>query len=196
MADNNVAEILTLQFQLDAAEALLKQAHRVTQAASYPHGVLTTVSGLSRIEAWRGNSTEALSLQLQALDGFRALGADDHVADSLVRLAEIHILSGEAAWALDVVDQAARTIAGLGDVAVLPATLSRLHARALLLAGHHAEARRKFQAALDLASADGFVYEIALASMGLGRMDNDDQRVAVAMAQLKDLGVVAPPPGS
>ncbi len=38
LADNNLAEVLTLQFHLDAAEELLTRARRVTQAANYPHG--------------------------------------------------------------------------------------------------------------------------------------------------------------
>jgi tetratricopeptide (TPR) repeat protein len=196
LADNNVAEILTLQLHLDAAEALLLNARRVTRAASYPHGLATTVSGLSRIAAWRGEIPEALDLQLEALSGFRELQADDHVADSLVRLLEIHVLAGHTADALATADQAANEVGRLGDIAVLPATLARLTARAQLLAGRRTEARSEFHRALSLASADGFMYEIALASMGLGRLDGDDERVCAALAQLKELGVNGPPPGS
>ncbi|MEO7372247.1 MAG: AAA family ATPase, partial [Ilumatobacteraceae bacterium] len=60
LADNNLAEILTLQFHLEAAEELLTRARRVTQAAQYPHGTMTTISGLSRIAAWKGDTTRAL----------------------------------------------------------------------------------------------------------------------------------------
>jgi len=141
LADNNRAEILTLQSRLDAAEALLKHARRVTQAASYPHGILTTISGLSRIEAWRGNTQVALDLQQEALDGFHDLGADDHVADSLVRVLEIHVMAGDATSALRAVDDATLAVSRLGHVAVLPATLARLSARALLLAGRPEDAR-------------------------------------------------------
>jgi hypothetical protein len=74
--------------------------------------------------------------------------------------------------------------------------LARLEARALLLDGRADEARVAFERALRLANDDGFVYEVALASMGLGRLDGDVARVSAAMAQLSELGVLAPPPGS
>jgi class 3 adenylate cyclase/tetratricopeptide (TPR) repeat protein len=196
LANNNLAELLTLQSNLDAAARLLTQARRVSQAANYPHGTLTTISGLSRIAAWEGRIAEALSLQSEALRGFRELGSDDLVVDSLVRLVEIHVLARDAAAALAVADDAARALARLGDVAVVPATLARLTARALLLAGRDAEARTMFDKALASASAEGFTYEVALASMGIGRMNGDEERVSTALAQLADLGVVAPPPGS
>ncbi|HEY5422456.1 MAG TPA: hypothetical protein VIK05_03230, partial [Ilumatobacteraceae bacterium] len=196
LADNNLAEILTLQFHIDAAEDLLARARRVTQAANYPHGVMTTISGLSRIAAWTGRTAEAVALQTEALSGFRALRADDFVADSLVRLVEIHVIAGDVGAALDAAAEARVAVAHLGDVAILPATLSRLQARALLLADRPDEARVEFQTAFDLATTDGFVYEVALASMGLGRLNDDDARVSAAMAQLSELGVLAPPPGS
>ena len=196
LADNNLAEILTLQFHLDSAEDLLVRARRVTSAANYPHGIMTTISGLSRIAAWRGAMDEALALQSEALSGFRELRADDFVADSLVRLVEIHVLAGDAPSALSAAGEASKAVARLGDVAVVPATLSRLTARALLLEGRIGDARHAFESALDLATADGFTYEIALASIGLGRMDDDDARIAEALTHLSELGVVAPPPGT
>jgi class 3 adenylate cyclase/tetratricopeptide (TPR) repeat protein len=196
LADNNVAEILTLQFRLDAAEALLVPARRVTQAANYPHGTMTTISGLSRVAAWRGHIAEALDLQEQALRGFRDLRAADLVADSLVRLAEVHVIAGDAPAALATVKKARDALADLRDVPVLPATIARLEARALLLSGRQPEARRLFETAFALATADEFTYEIALASLGLARIDGDEPRAAEALAQLSELGVLAPPPGS
>ena len=196
LADNNVAEILTLQFRLDAAEALLVPARRVTEAANYPHGTMTTISGLSRIAAWRGLTAEALDLQHVALRGFRELHADDLVADSLARLAEVHLIAGDAAAALATVQQAGDALSNLPDIAVLPATLARLNARALLLSGQKDEARQSFTRALELATADAFTYEMALASLGLARIDEDEHRAAQALAELAELGVLAPPPGS
>jgi class 3 adenylate cyclase/tetratricopeptide (TPR) repeat protein len=196
LADNNVAEILTLQFRLDAAEALLVPARRVTEAANYPHGTMTTISGLSRIAAWRGHTAEALDLQQVALRGFRELHADDLVADSLARLAEVHVIAGDAAAALAMVQQASDALSSSQDIAVLPATIARLKGRALLLSGQKDEARQSFTRALELATADAFTYEIALASLGLARLDDDEPRATQALAQLSELGVLAPPPGS
>ena len=59
MADNNLAEILTLQGHLGTAEELLRNAGRVARAANYRHGELATISGLSRIAAWRGDVAAA-----------------------------------------------------------------------------------------------------------------------------------------
>jgi tetratricopeptide (TPR) repeat protein len=196
LADNNLAEVLTLQFHLDAAKALLVRARRVTQAANYPLGTLITASGLARVAAWQGRLEDALSLQCEALSGFRDLGADDMVVDSLIRLVEIHVLSGDVPAALASAAEASRGLAHLGAVPVLPATLARLTGRAMVLDDRESEARGAFQKALDLASEDGFAYEMALASMGLGRVDSDEARVVEAIAQLMELGVEAAPPGS
>ena len=151
--ENNLAEVLTLQYQLDEAERILERVHRVTRSSNYPHGALTTVSGLSRIAAWRGDISEALRLQSEALQGFRDLDADDLAIDSMVRMVEIHVLAGDAAEALAAADEAAEAMARLGDVPVTSATLARLRARALLLAGRHDEAQASFDRALDLADA-------------------------------------------
>jgi tetratricopeptide (TPR) repeat protein len=196
LADNNLAELLTMQFHLDEAWGLLTRARRVTQAANYPYGTLTTMSGLSRIALWKGRIDEALDLQQQALDGFRRLRSDDLVVDSLVRLVEIRVLAGDGSAALAVADDAALALKNLGGNSGIAATLARLRARALHLNGRDAEARQEFEAALDHATVDGSKYEMALASMGIGRMDEDDARIAAALVQLGELGVVAPPPGS
>ena len=196
LADNNVAEVLTLQFHLDEAERLLVPARRVTRAANYPHGMMTTISGLARIAAWRGRITEAITLQSEALRGFRELGADDFVVDSLVRLVEIHVIAGDSQMARATAMEAAAALDRLGDVAVVPATLARLTARALILAGRYDEARDKFVRALALATRDGSAYEVALASMGIARMDGDAAGISLALAELSKLGVTAAPPGS
>jgi tetratricopeptide (TPR) repeat protein len=196
LADNNLGEILTLQFRLSEAQPLLENARRVTLAAGYPHGTLATTSGLARIEAWSGRTDEALRLQHIALTGFTELGADDFVADSLVRLVEIHLLSGDPSSALAAAEQAATSLRRLGDVRVLPATLARLHGRASLALGDAGAARERFERALELATADGMVYEHALAALGMARVDRDEGAAAVALERLAQLGVLAPPPGS
>ena len=137
IADNNLAETLTSQFRLDEAELLLLRVRRLLRAASYPLGAIAATSGLSRIAAWRGQVTEALELQIEALTGFRELGADDYVVDSLVRLVEIHVIVGDARAALEAAKDAERALARLGDVPVTPAALARLTARALRLAGRN-----------------------------------------------------------
>ena len=196
LADNNLAELLTMQSQLDSAEDLFNRARRVLQAANYPYGVMSTISGLSRISSWRGETEEALRLQGEALQGFRDLGADDLVLDSLVRIVEIYVIAGEASAALTASEVASKALARHGAVAVIPATLARLTARALVLAGRQSEARAMFEKAIELAKTDGSRYEEVLASLGVGRLDHDDSRVSAALAQLAESGVEAPPRGS
>jgi ATP/maltotriose-dependent transcriptional regulator MalT len=196
LADNNRAEILTIQWHLDDAEALLRRAQRVMRAASYPLGATGTISGLARIAAWRGQLDEALDLQTTALAGFQELHADDQIADALVRLAEIHVLRGEPDTALVVLRDADVVLARLPDVTVLPATQLRWRARALLASGDIDAARSAFARALDKARADGSEYEMALATIGLARIDTDPKGLGDADAALARLGVLAPPPGS
>jgi tetratricopeptide (TPR) repeat protein len=196
LADNNRAEMLTLQFHLDEAERLLTRARRITEAAGYPHGTTITTSGLARISAWRGDVAGALLLQNEALAGFERLRADDLVFDSIVRLVEIHVCAGDAQAALTEARRADAALARLGAVPVVPATLERLRARALLLDGRPAEARATFETAVTLGERDRSVYEVTLSSIGIGRIDGDERRIAEGLDQLERLGVLAPPPGT
>ncbi len=195
LADNNVGEILTVQFQLEAAESLLKPARRVLAAADYPYGLFCAISGLSRIALWRGDIVDAQRMQSEALEGFRQLGADDLVADSLLRMVEIHVIAGDAPAALTAADEAASALDHLGDVPVLPANLARLRAQALVLSGRPDEARDQFERGRALADPDGSPYEYALAQIGLGRVDDDQTLIDDGMARLALLDVLSPPPG-
>jgi class 3 adenylate cyclase/tetratricopeptide (TPR) repeat protein len=194
MADNNVAEILTLQGRLDEAAALLEHARRVTVAADYRHGQLTTVSGLSRVAAWRGDLAEAAKLQAHALAGFRALAADDYVLDSLLRTAEIHVLDGDPDAALEALDEAAARLDRLGPVPVVPTTLARLRGRALHDAGRRAEALAALDTAWKLADTEGFAYEQALVAVLHGRLTNDTAEARAGRERLAALDVVMVPP--
>ncbi len=125
-----------------------------------------------------------MRLQLSALEGFRELGADDYVRESLVRMVEIHVLEGEAAAAaaLEAAAAGPAGAGGNGEVPVLPGnavtfggpcqeTLRRHPGRTHLARGR-ARTRRR----------DGFDYEVALASLAIARMDEDDDGVAGALA--------------
>jgi tetratricopeptide (TPR) repeat protein len=195
MAGNNLAEILTLQCRLDPAEDLLRNALRVTRAANYALGEMGTVSGLSRVAAWRGDASEALELQSTAIEGFRSLAADDYVLDSLVRLVEIHVLAGDADAALVAADSAATMLKRLGAVPVVPSTLARLRGSALLHAGREQEATESLERALSLATDDGYAYEVALSSLMLGRLREDEGQIHEALNRLHDLDVLGVPPG-
>jgi tetratricopeptide (TPR) repeat protein len=194
LADNNLAEILTVQFRLDQAEQLLHNTRRVLRAANYKLGEIGTLSGLSRIAAWRGDPATALELQSNALEGFRSLAADEYVLDSLVRLVEIHALAGDADAALGAADSAEAMLRKMGPVPVVPVTLDRLRGRVLIDLDRHDEAKASLQRALALATDDGYPYEIALCSFMLGHLAGDEQRVEQARQALHDLGIPDVPP--
>jgi tetratricopeptide (TPR) repeat protein len=196
LADNNVAEVRTLQMRLDEAQRLLVHARRVIEAANYPIGTFIAVSGLSRVAAWRGDTAAARSLQHEALAGFAALGADDFVADSRVRLVEIAVAERDWAGALLAAEEAGAALNGLGEVPVLPGMLCRLRGRALEGLGRIEDAREEYARAVELSDADGFAYETALASIGLARVDGDEAAAARGEARLRDIDVVALPPGT
>ena len=194
MADNNIAEILTLQGRLDEAEELLQHARRVSVAADYRHGELTTISGLSRVAAWSGDVEQAAQLQATALAGFHALASDDYVVDSLLRTAEIAVLRDSPVEALAALDEAAAALAKLGDVPVVPATLARLRGRALHDAGRHDEALVALDDASRLAIDDRFTYEQALVTVLRGRLRGDPAEAHAGRELLATLGVVSIPP--
>lgn len=194
MADNNLAEIFTLQFHLDPAEQLLRNAIRVTRAANYPHGEMTALSGLSRVVAWRGEVAEALDLQSTALTGFHELAADDYVLDSMVRMVELLVLAGDQAGALTAAEDAAALLAKLGPVPMVPATLERLCGWALQRAGRSQAAIDSLEHARSLAADEGFTYEVAICTLMLGRLQGDPARVRRGVAQLRRLGVHEMPP--
>jgi class 3 adenylate cyclase/tetratricopeptide (TPR) repeat protein len=193
LADNNLAEVLTFQSRLDEAEERLTNARRVMQAANYPHGVCTAMSGLSRIAAWRGHHDEAMELQRAAISGFRELDAADFVADSLVRLVEIHVLAGDVDVA-SVVDDAAAAIDELGGVPVLSATLARLRGRASALGGRADEARTCYVEARERATTAGYEFEAILTDLALAGLDGDEGARRAALGRLSALGVLEPPP--
>ena len=83
----------------------------------------------------------------------------------------------------------------LGSVPVLPATLLRLRARALIDQGREDDARSLLERALQMANDDRFSYEIALITLMLGRLLGDDEQVRVARHELDLLGVLGVPPG-
>jgi hypothetical protein len=64
-----------------------------------------------------------------------------------------------------------------------------------MLAGRRAEARAQFDAAKTIAERDASSYELALAEIGLGRVDGDEQLINSGLARLTTLDVLAPPPG-
>jgi class 3 adenylate cyclase/tetratricopeptide (TPR) repeat protein len=198
LADNNVAEILTLQVRLDPARELLEQSLRVTRAAAYPLGVAIATSGLARVAAWTGDLERALELQTAALGRFEELGAGDYVVDALARLAEIHLLRAlaEVERATEVLDRADREVGEHGEVAVVPATLARLRAYALIQRGRIDGARAMLDRAAELAARDDAAYESALVLLGQGRVLDDPATFDRGIDALASLGADAPPPGT
>jgi class 3 adenylate cyclase/tetratricopeptide (TPR) repeat protein len=194
LADNNVAEVLTLQMRLDEAEEILQRAQRVLHAAGYTMGAFSTLSGRSRVAAYRRDIREALDMQQRALAGFRSLGVDDLVIDSLARLAEINVIDGATAEALANVEEATALLVKRGDRGTAEATLHRLRSRALELDGRIDDARTASVSALQVATASGTPYDIAMAELLLGRLEGDHETETRAHHRLQAMGVRQVPP--
>ena len=124
LADNNLAEVLTLQHRLDEAERLLIHARRVTEAANNPLGTIhhhqwaVTDRGVAR-----RHRACAACCRRQALAGFR--GASEPATSSPTRSSawsRSHVIAGELAAAFEAAERApSGDDRRSGDVPVLPA---------------------------------------------------------------------------
>ncbi|MCC6226356.1 MAG: AAA family ATPase [Microthrixaceae bacterium] len=193
IADNNTGEIRAGQQRLDEATELLSRAQRVLRAGGYPLGTALTVSGLARIAAWRGDLAGARASYDEVIEEFRRLGAEDYEADTLVRIAEWHLLAGSPEAALEVLDAAHAQSGRLGDPAMLAAAVERATGDAMWALGERAAARDIYRRGVDTAVRRRLRHEEALCRLGLSACGEEDQR-PVAEALFAQMGVLHPPP--
>ena len=198
MADNNLAEILTLQFRLDPAEELLRNARRVCERRTTRTARWRTISGLSRVAAWRGDSGRGARA---AVDGTRRLPR-----------AWRRTTTSSTRWCVSSRSTCSpvtrRPRSPAADAAAAMLSQARRGAgrarHAWPGSGHGrcstwaASTKRveSFERALSLATDDGFAYEIALSSLMLGRLRGDERAGRNERWSSSDeLGVPDVPPG-
>ncbi len=196
---NNEAEILTDQGRIDEAEARLENARRIYRSAGYQWGVALTTSGFSRLALRRGDIDRAHERLDRAEVEFRELDSAALVLDTRVRQVECLVVEGRDADALTLAGEVAEEMRAFGLVPILPITLSRYRATALLRTGDVAGAAEELDRALGAARADGVLYEVALCLAALEAVARADGRdPAASWAEERRtvegrLGVVALP---
>jgi tetratricopeptide (TPR) repeat protein len=162
VAHLNIAEILIDRGELTEADALLRDALPQWRASKYRYFLGACLSLLGRAALRSGRADVGLAFLDEAKGHFSHVGAEQDAVAIDARIAECHVLEGDAGTALDLVARArasAKSGAGGGMVAPL---LERVRGNALLLRGDGAGARAAFAASLTAARARKDRFEVLL----------------------------------
>ncbi len=196
----NIAEILSDQGHLDAADKLTREILQTYRAARYPVGEALAIANLGRTASRAGRFVEAIELLEDALARFRELGDERFAVEVLFRIAELSVFVGAAEEAMARIKELEDAVRRLGDVPALRALLHRLAGYASAQAGNQALALEQLDASVAIAREVGLSYDLALALEALARVlaaAGDDVVAAGPAAEaaelLSGLGVVATP---
>jgi tetratricopeptide (TPR) repeat protein len=166
----NIAEILSDQGFFDEAEAMFKEATRVWQAAGYRGGVAYAKSNLGRVAARAGRFDEALRLLEEAREGSVEVGAIAEAVETEGRIAECHLLNGDANEAIAGIERALTHAKMIGGVAPPLPMLHRIHGWALMQLGKLADADLALNESLKAGRARKADFEIALTLRAMARL--------------------------
>lgn len=192
---SNIAELRCEQGAYDEAEAQLRDALRVARAAGHRWGVGLATSILALVLARTGRFDDALDLFAQAASELNAIGATEDALLNDARLAECHVLTGDAAAALRIVADTLREGAAPGGISMAVSQLERIRGYALIQTGSTPEARLAFERSLEAARARDDLLQTALTLVALARLDRweggpvDDEVNAEATTSLERLGI-------
>jgi tetratricopeptide (TPR) repeat protein len=183
-AENNLGEILADQGHLDEAEHLFEEALRAWRAASFALGVALATQNLGRVSSRRGDLPLASSRLDDALRRFRELESNAYVADTLLRMAELHAYGSDA-------HNLERALLALPDDAGHPAmgpSKSRLEALLLLARGDEDRGSKLLERAIEEARSSSVPYEEAISLRLLGRLTDDQVAEEQAAEILERMG--------
>ncbi len=187
----NAAEVLSDQGHFDRAEAEFGDVLRNWTAAGWVFGAATAESNLALARGRRGDNDDTTTIGVldAVLETFRRLGAEEFVAETMIRLAEVATHRMRADDALVHVDK------GLAYVAdeQLVCRLERHRGVAQLISGQMALGVAALETSARLAEHSGAHYDQALAGALLAHVTDDTDLRASTKALLDDLGVVMPP---
>ncbi|HEX2029437.1 MAG TPA: adenylate/guanylate cyclase domain-containing protein [Nitriliruptorales bacterium] len=162
-AKSNIGEILSDQGHLETAEELFREALRVWQAAGDRSGTAFGKSNLGRAAARAGRYDEGSRLFHEARAESQDVGAEADVLETDARIAELHVLQGDAEAALSLTAAALERAQRLGgDAAPQSPALHRLRGYALMQLGDLAAAREELEESLQAGRARAAEYEVAL----------------------------------
>jgi tetratricopeptide (TPR) repeat protein len=193
----NIAEVLSDQGHLRAAEEMLKDALRVFKAAEWEYMIANTTITLARVACRDGRYEEALEWYGQAREQYGSMGAEAELLETDARSAECLVLQRRVDEALAVASiglARAKALGGTQQQVLLHRVCGYGHAQA----GRLPDARASLTASLSAARSRNASYDIALALDGLARVarlegheDVDASRESAEI--LSRLGVVAFP---
>ena len=194
----NISEVLIDQGRLDQASEAVIEADRVFRAADYRGGSAVAQGYKARIAARQGKFDDAFDHFNRAHTDFVAIGAAADAGEIEMRIAESHLLAGNATTALELAGEALRHDRASGAV-VDHAPLLRIRAQALLAQDDVEGARQAITGSLEEARARDVSFEIARSLVVLAAVDDRlgeteaarDHR-AEASERFERLGVINP----
>lgn len=135
---NNIAEILSDQHKLEAAEQLFRSALRTFQFARFNVGISLVLSNLGRVHSRRGEFEVARKLVTEAARGFADIGLQAYADESLARLAETELFAGNYELAIAQGEPLAKRVRTAGENPPLEAMLARVIGAAMARSAHPA----------------------------------------------------------
>ena len=159
-AGANLGEVLISRGLLEDAERVLEESRRTLRAAGHLTGSIFAETQLARLAVHRGRTDEAIEALTGLVEEAVAMGSASYGLEASIYLAEAYVDRGDGTRALDVLEEAERTI-GL-ETSPLAAHLARVRARAFVLEGNLQWAWEQFDLASAIARRQKLLYEEAL----------------------------------
>jgi tetratricopeptide (TPR) repeat protein len=190
----NIGEVLVAQGRLDEAEPVLRQALREGLVVGGGSRVAEVDSELGRLLGRRGDLDGAVFHLERAREAFIADGEELGVLDVDARLAEAHLLAGNADESLTRARSVLDAVGDDEEASLLVPGLRRVEGVALARSGDLAGAVVALEASLGASDELGSSYEAALALDALLEAGAEDAERRVRRDGLfEQLGIVAAP---
>ncbi|WP_040495634.1 AAA family ATPase [Ilumatobacter nonamiensis] len=188
----NAAEVWSDRGRFDLAETVFTEVLRNWSAAGWTFGVVATRANLALVRARRGDADATTTVEelARCLSEFEALGAEEFVTESRVRIVEALSHIGDHAGAEAALG---RLGAELSDETT--ARIERQRALIHLAVGDLVAADRSAGLSLSAARSAGARYQVGLSALLLGHLRSDDESVAEGRQILGELGIVELPAG-
>ena len=186
-----MAELRSEQGAYEEAEALLRDALRVSRASGHRWGVGLSLSVLALVLARTGRFDDALAMFDEARSEWEHVGAGEDLALNEARRAESHVLMGQGERALSVTDEVLALGTASEAVGPILPQLERVRGYALAQTGDVAEARVALERSLAAAREREDLLQTALTLTAIGRIDRQAGRTPSAEAEAEAAATLA-----
>ena len=167
---NNVGEIYSDQGRYPEAAEMFRTALRVWRSAHFTVGIALATSNLGRLAARSGRHDEAEKTLREAIGLFEQQGAESFVAETMTRLAENYLLSGDPQNGIATIEATLARLSGEEAARVLMPNIRLLRAYALAQQQRWDEAIEQLTEAVRQAAEAHGDFEHALALHALCRV--------------------------